>query len=97
MTGQNLVMSVQAIIIKNIIRTFFCILDISFCGMILEDANTLTSYGINPGDILHILENLSRKDPEVKKLVTDSDMVTAFRRLTILSGYRHALSVRLIK
>lgn len=67
-------------------------LELSYCGLILEDENTLSSYGITDGVTIHALEK-----PTVKPSITvhtkmvPKDLINAFSTLVIFPNYRLAL------
>lgn len=80
--------------VKLLITTF--VLELSFCGIILENENTLSSYGVTPGVTIHVLEKpKSKKTTEVKRMteIEVQQLVSAFRTFTLSSGYRAALQV----
>ncbi|KAJ8966691.1 hypothetical protein NQ317_014020, partial [Molorchus minor] len=69
-------------------------IDLAFCGIILENENTLSSYGITPGVTIHVLETPKHKKVVIEKKMTEVEvqqLVSAFRAFTLSSGYRAAL------
>ncbi|KAG5892922.1 hypothetical protein JTB14_006237 [Gonioctena quinquepunctata] len=65
--------------------------DLSYCGVILEDGNTLSSYGITSGATVHVLEKPISEKVQVEKKITTTELVKAFRTLTLFAGYRNTL------
>ncbi|KAB0800363.1 hypothetical protein PPYR_06103 [Photinus pyralis] len=69
-------------------------MELVYCGIILEDNSTLSSYGVKSGVTLHVLE---KKVPVVHtkvKPISETDvqqLVVAFRSFLVCSGYRAAL------
>lgn len=73
---------------------FFVIaLELSFCGVILENENTLSSYGVVPGVTIHVVEKRSSKYQKSEKKITESEIVNSFRTITLFNEYRSILQV----
>ncbi|CAH0554011.1 unnamed protein product [Brassicogethes aeneus] len=69
-------------------------IELSYCGVIMEDENTLSSYGVTPGVIVYGLEKKKPLIEVPKKKYTEVDVqqiVVAFKSFTMSSGYRNAL------
>ncbi|KAJ8956982.1 hypothetical protein NQ318_012146 [Aromia moschata] len=69
-------------------------IDLAFCGIILEDNNTLASYGVTSGVTINVLEKPKSKKVSTEKKMTEVEvqqLVSAFRAFTLSSGYRTAL------
>ncbi|CAH1170270.1 unnamed protein product [Phaedon cochleariae] len=66
-------------------------IELTFCGVILEDGNTLSSYGITNDVTIHVLEKPPSKPASIEKRLTPTEVVNSFRTLTLFSGYRSAL------
>ncbi|XP_018566538.1 ubiquitin-like protein 7 [Anoplophora glabripennis] len=69
-------------------------IELAFCGVILENENTLSSYGVTPGVTIHVLEKPKPKKTQETKKMTEVEvqqLVSAFRTFTLSSGYRTAL------
>lgn len=86
--------------------TFLCavvdglIAELVYCGIILEDELTLSSYGVKPGVTIHVLQK-KQEPPEMKPRVLSEaeiqQLVVAFRAFTLSAGYRTALQVFSVK
>lgn len=67
-----------------------------YCGIILQDDYTLSSYGVKPGVTIHVLEK-KQEPPEIKpRTLSEAEiqqLVVAFRAFTLSAGYRTALQV----
>ncbi|KAJ8925135.1 hypothetical protein NQ315_001317 [Exocentrus adspersus] len=70
------------------------VVELAFCGVILEDDSTLASYGVTPGVTIHVLEKpnvTTAKETKKMSEVEVQQLVSAFRTFTLSSGYRTAL------
>lgn len=77
------------------IHTF--ISELVYCGMILENDCTLTSYGIKPGVTIHVLEKKIESPPVQTPSLSWAEiqqLVTAFRAFMLSPGCRAALQVK---
>ncbi|XP_072385292.1 ubiquitin-like protein 7 [Diabrotica undecimpunctata] len=66
-------------------------LEFSYCGLILEDENILSSYGIADGVTIHVFEKSSGVPPVVNNKMTSNELISSFRSLVMFSNYRLAL------
>ncbi|CAH1099922.1 unnamed protein product [Psylliodes chrysocephalus] len=67
-------------------------IELSYCGLILEDENKLSSYGITDGVTIHVLEKYEPK-PQLKteSKITPTELIHGFRTLGLFPNYRYAL------
>lgn len=76
--------------------SIFHLLDLVYCGLVLEDDNYLTSYGIKPGVTIHVVKKNPPETAPRGRPLTEPEvqqLVVAFRAFTLSSGYRAALQV----
>ncbi|XP_057662578.1 ubiquitin-like protein 7 [Diorhabda carinulata] len=67
-------------------------LELSYCGLILEDENTLSSYGITDGVTIHVIDKPTIKPSEtIHTQMGPKDLINAFSTLVIFPNYRLAL------
>lgn len=69
-------------------------LELIYCGNILDDDATLTSCGIKPGVMIHVLKKKEPETPVPSRTLSEADvqqLVVAFRAFTLSFGYRAAL------
>ncbi|KAK5649414.1 hypothetical protein RI129_000443 [Pyrocoelia pectoralis] len=69
-------------------------IELVYCGIILEDSSTLSSYGVKSGVTLHVLEKKVPVNNPKANAITETDvqqLVVAFRSFLLCSGYRAAL------
>lgn len=62
--------------------------------MILEDNQTLASYGLESGSTIYVVKKNTRSDPPRSRSLSESEvqqLVVAFRAFTLSAGYRGAL------
>lgn len=72
---------------------FIFLAELSFCGVILENENTLSSYGVVPGVTIHIMQKSAPKYHKSEKKMTESEIVNSFRTITLFNEYRSILQV----
>ncbi|XP_973179.3 ubiquitin-like protein 7 [Tribolium castaneum] len=68
--------------------------DLVYCGLVLEEENTLSSYGVKPGVTIHIVKKNAPPSAPRGRALTETEvqqLVVAFRAFTLSSGYRAAL------
>lgn len=71
--------------------------ELVYCGIILQDESTLSSYGVKPGVTIHVLEKKQEPPEPQSRTLTESEiqqLVVAFRAFTLSAGYRTALQVQ---
>ncbi|CAH1373764.1 unnamed protein product [Tenebrio molitor] len=69
-------------------------IDLVYCGLVLEDDHSLSSYGVKSGVTIHVVKkNLPQNAPRGRALSETEvqQLVVAFRAFTLSSGYRAAL------
>lgn len=74
---------------------FVLVSELSFCGMILENENTLSSYGVAPGVTIHVVEKPSPKQQKSEKKMTESEIVNSFNTIILFNEYRIILQVNI--
>ncbi|CAG9857507.1 unnamed protein product [Phyllotreta striolata] len=66
--------------------------ELSFCGLILEDDNVLSSYGVSDGVTIHVIQKPETKAPaKPEPKVTASELISRFMALVLHPNYRNAL------
>lgn len=73
--------------------------ELVYCGIILQDDLTLSSYGVKPGVTIYVLEK-KQEPPEIQsRTLSEAEiqqLVVAFRAFTLSAGYRTALQVFIV-
>ncbi|KRT82997.1 Ubiquitin, partial [Oryctes borbonicus] len=70
------------------------LIDLIYCGIILEDEKSLSACGVKHGVTVHVLRKANRREPISPKSVTEAEiqeLVFAFRSFMISPIYRTAL------
>ncbi|XP_075221282.1 ubiquitin-like protein 7 [Lycorma delicatula] len=69
-------------------------LELVYCGNILDDEASLSSSGLKPGVMVHVLKKKAKEAPRPAQSMSEADiqaLVVAFRALTLNPTYRNAL------
>lgn len=77
----------------------FHLIELTFCGLYLEDGKPISSYGITSGVTIHVTEKLHVKQANIAEptKITESDvqeLVSSYRNFKSLPSYRSTLHVR---
>lgn len=70
------------------------LLIVVYCGHILEDCNSLYTYDLFEGAMVHVFKEIEHEKESPPKTFTDSDLVklgVAFRSLSLNSSYSRAM------
>ncbi|XP_060520766.1 ubiquitin-like protein 7 [Cylas formicarius] len=79
---------------KTLEHTSTDTMNLSYCGVILEDCNNLLSYGITSGVTIHLTEKPKVVSPPPRKKITEAEVqeiVSSFRNFKMSSGFRTTL------
>nr|BAN20903.1 unkown protein [Riptortus pedestris] len=69
-------------------------MELVYCGNILDDELTLSSYGLKPGVMLHVLKKKAKDVPIRSQPMSEQDikaLVIAFKTLTLNPSHRNSL------
>lgn len=78
---------------SSIHNSFVLVVELSFCGVILQNENTLSSYGVVPGVTIHVVQKGAPKYQKSEKKMAESEIVNSFRTITLFNEYRSILQV----
>lgn len=65
--------------------------------MILENKNTLSSYGVVPGVTIHLVKKPNPKQQKSEKKMTEAEIVNSFKAIILFNEFRNILQVVCIK
>lgn len=62
--------------------------------MILENENTLSSYGVTPGVTIHVLEKPKYQPVVSDRKLTEAEVVNSFKTIKLFNEYRSIFQVK---
>lgn len=71
-------------------------IELMYCGVVLNDDASLSSCGIKPGVMVHVLNKKPAQEPVHNRTLSENEiqqLVIAFKAFTLATGYRTALHV----
>lgn len=71
--------------------------ELLFCGNVLDDESSLSSNGIKPGVMIHVLSKKNTPTPAPSRVFSEAEvqqLIVAFRAFTLSPGYRVGLQVK---